>query len=93
VPNRRLVALQRLAGRSLAGPVELAQDAPDVVLVVAHAGAGRDELAYPARGPQPGGKAEGFGAALERAFDLAQLRRAKLGWSSDALGFAQPPHS
>jgi hypothetical protein len=71
VSDSCLVTLQRLAGRSLARPVELAQDAPDVVLVVSHAGAGGDELAHSARGPQPGDEAERFRAALERARDRA----------------------
>jgi len=81
------------AGRSLAGPIELAQDAPDVVLVVTHPGPILDELTHPVRGPQPGGKAESFRAAFERALDLVQLRRAKLGWSSNALGLAQSSHT
>lgn len=93
LPDRLLVALQRPPARTLAGPVELAQDAPDVVLVVSHPGPVLDEIAHPARGPQPGGKSERLGPTLECALQVAQLGRAELGWPAGALGPAQAAHS
>jgi len=92
LPDRLLVAFQRFSGGTLAAPVKLAQNAPDVVLVVAHPGPVLDEIAHPTRGPQPAGKAKRLGPALERAFELAQLGRAELGWSPGALGLAQAAH-
>ena len=89
VPDRRLVALQRLVGGSLATPIELAQDAPDVVLVVPHSALVRDEIADPARGPQSAGKAKRLGSPLERTLELAQLGRAESGWTPGVLGLAQ----
>src|SRR5260370_7285561 len=93
LPDRLLVALERFAGGTLAAPVELAQNAPDMVLVVARPGPVLDESAHPARGPQPAGEAERLGPALERALEVAQLGRAELGWPASALGLAQPAHS
>src|SRR5260370_6101399 len=93
LPDRLLVALERFAAGTLAAPVELAQNAPDVVLVVAHPAAVLDERAHPARGPQPAGEAERLGPALERALEVAQLGRAELWWPASALGLAQPAHS
>ena len=90
--DRLLVAFQRPPARTLAGPVELAQKAPDMVLVVSHPGPVLDEVAHPTRGPQPAGKSERLGPALERALEVAQLGRAELGWPAGALGLAQPAH-
>lgn len=93
LPDGLLVALQGFANRTLAGPVKLAQDAPDMVLVVPHSGPVFDEVAHAARGPQPGSKSECFGTTLERVFDPAQLGRAELGPPSGVLGLAQAAHA
>jgi len=79
VPDRLLVALHCPSGGALAAPAELAQDAPDVSFVIAHPALVFDQLAHPARGPQPSGVAERLGSALERLLDLAQLAGAQFG--------------
>ena len=73
IPDGFFVALQRPPAGALAAPAELAQDAPDVSLVIAHPAPVLDQLAHPARGPQPGGVSERLGSALERVFDLLEL--------------------
>jgi hypothetical protein len=93
VPDALLVVLERFAGRSLAAPTQLAQDAPDVVLVVSHPGALGDQIAHPGRGPQPADISAHLGAALERALEVAQLDRAELRWTAGALRLAQRAHS
>jgi hypothetical protein len=93
LPDPLLVALQCPPAGALAGPVELAQDAPHVVRVVAHAGPVLDEVAHPPRGPQPGGKAERLGAALKRALEVAQLGRAELRRTTGTCGLAQAAHA
>ena len=93
VPDRLFVALQRPPGGPLAAPAELAQDAPDVSLVIAHSALVLDQLAHPGRGPQPAGVAERRGSALERLLDLAQLVRAQFGLTPGPAGLLQtrPP--
>jgi hypothetical protein len=66
---------------------ELAQDAPDVGLVIAHPALVLDQLAHPGRGPQPAGITERLGAALERPLDLPQLVRAQFGLTPGPAGF------
>ena len=73
MPDPLLVALERFPGRTLAAPAKLAQNAPDVVLVVAHPGAVRDEITHPACGPQAAAIAARLGPALERALEVTQL--------------------
>jgi len=41
--------------------------------MIAHPAPLLDQLAHPARGPQPGGVFERLGSALERVFDLLAL--------------------
>jgi hypothetical protein len=50
-----------------------------VSLVIVHPALVFDQLAHPARGPQPAGVAERLGSALERLLDLAQLAGAQFG--------------
>ena len=90
VPDRLLVALQRAPGGSLAAPAELAQDAPDVGLVIAHPALVLDQLAHPARSPQSAGVAERLGSASERLLDLAQLARAQFGLTPGPSSLLQP---
>src|ERR1700722_6652288 len=78
----RIVSSSRSSARPvvpLAAPAELAADAPDGSFVIAHPALVLDQLAPPARGPQPAGVAERLGSALERLLDLAQLASAQLG--------------
>jgi hypothetical protein len=82
-------ALERFPGRTLAAPAELAQNAPDVVLVIAHPGAVRDEITHPSCGPQDASIAARLGPALERVLEVAQLRRVELCWTAGASRFAQ----
>jgi hypothetical protein len=89
VPDPLLVALERFPGRTLAAAVELAQNAPDVVLVIAHPGAVRDEITHPSCGPQAAGIAARLGPALERALEVTQLRRVELCWTAGASRLAQ----
>ena len=86
-PPRRAPAPARW---TLAAPAELAQDAPDVGLVVAHPALVLDQLAHPARGPQPAGISERLGTALERLLDLAQLARAEFGLAPGPAGLLKP---
>jgi hypothetical protein len=53
---------------------------PDVGFVVSHASALLDKLALSRGGPQPAGKTEGLGPALECPFEIAHLRGRELGW-------------
>ena len=93
LPDCLLVALERFSSGTLAGPVKLAQDAPDVVLVVSHPGPVLDEIAHPTGGPQSAGKSERLGSALECALEVAQLGRDELRWTPGASGLAQAAHS
>lgn len=91
VPDRLLITFQRPPDRTLASPAKFAQDAPDVVLVVAHPAKLLDEAAYPTGGPQSADKAARLGPALERALKRTQLRRAELCRTAGACGLAQTP--
>ena len=90
VPDGFFVALQRPPGGPLAAPAELAQDAPNVSFVIAHPALALDQLAHPARGPQPAGVAERLGSASERLLDLAQLARAQFGLTPGPASLLQP---
>lgn len=70
-------------------PAQLAQDAPDVGLVIAHLALVLDEFAHPTRGPQPGGIAQRLGTALESLFELVELGRAQLGLAPCATDLLQ----
>jgi len=61
---------------------ELRDSAPPLVL---------DQLAHPARGPQPAGVAERHGSALERLLDFPQLARAQFGLTPGPSSLPQPP--
>ena len=93
IPNGLFVALQRPPGGPLAAPAELAQDAPNVSFVIAHSALVFDQLAYPARGPQPAGVSERRGSALERVLDRAQLAGAQFRLTSGPARLLQtrPP--
>src|ERR1700726_3541866 len=90
IPNGLFVALQRPPGGPLAAPAELAQDAPNVSFMIAHSALVFDQLAHPARGPQPAGVAEPLGAALERRLDRAQLAGAQFGLTPGPASLLQP---
>jgi hypothetical protein len=70
LPDRLLVAFELLAGGTLTAPVELAQNAPDVVLVVAHPGPVLDDRAHAARGPQPAGEPERLGSPTQGVYGV-----------------------
>ncbi len=61
--------------------------------VIAHPALVLDQLAHPARGPQPRGVSERLGSALERVFDLLELSATKSRFASRASGLFQtlPP--
>jgi hypothetical protein len=92
VADSFLVAFHRPTSGPLARPIKLAQDAPDVVLVVSHSALVLDEVAHPPRGPQSAGVPESLRTALERPLDLGQLVGRQLRWPTGARRFAQSPH-
>ena len=61
--------------------------------VIAHPALVLDQLAHPARGPQPRGISERLGSALERVFDLLELGATKSRFASRPSGLFQtlPP--
>jgi len=63
-----------------------------MVFVVSHSSAVLDEVAHPARGPQPAGKAQRLRSAFERLLEVAQLGRIEPGWPPGALSPAQAAH-
>ena len=69
------------------------QNAPDVILVVPDPGPLCNELAHPARRPQPGHKAKRFGTTLERALDRTQLDYAELGRPASVSSLTQAAHT
>ncbi len=89
MPDGCSVTLQLLSGWALAAPAELPQDAPDVSWVIAHSALRLDQLAHPARSPQPGGVFERLGSALERVFYLLELGAAQSALAPSPSGLLQ----
>ena len=58
--------------------------------VIPHPALVLDQLAHPARGPQPVGVAERLGTASERLLDLPQLARAQFGLTPGPASLLQP---
>src|SRR5216683_1444157 len=84
------VTLQRAAGRPLATPAQLSQQAPDVRRMVAHPAQLLDQSGDPQRRPQCGLVAECLRSAFERLLDCLPVCRTQLGLASGAPGPFQP---
>src|SRR5215472_3064852 len=94
-PDRLFIALQCAPARSLAAPVELAQDSPYLRGVILYAALLLDELAHPPQCPQSGCVSQHLRATFERALNRGQLLRTQLGFASGASGLLQscPAHT
>jgi len=84
------VTLQRAAGRALATPAQLSQQAPDVRRMVAHPAQLLDQSGDPRRRPQCRLVAKCLRSAFERLLDGLQVCRTQLGLASGAPGLFQP---
>src|SRR6266436_2882619 len=84
------VTLQRAAGRALATPAQLSQQAPDVRWMIAHPAQLLDQSGDPRRRPQCGLVAKRLRSAFERLLDCLPVCRTQLGLAPGAPGLFQP---